>query len=33
MSHYLNGVNPLNARTVASFAKLLKVKPKDISPQ
>ncbi|HGJ5855681.1 MAG TPA: helix-turn-helix domain-containing protein [Arsenophonus nasoniae] len=32
VSHYLNGVNPLNAKTVAFFAKLLKVKPSDISP-
>ncbi|WP_334469927.1 helix-turn-helix domain-containing protein [Arsenophonus sp. PmNCSU2021_1] len=32
VSHYLNGVNPLNAKTVALFAKLLKVKPSDISP-
>ncbi|UBX30846.1 helix-turn-helix domain-containing protein [Arsenophonus apicola] len=32
VSHYLNGVNPLNAKTVALFAKLLKVKPNEISP-
>ncbi|WP_063654964.1 helix-turn-helix domain-containing protein [Candidatus Arsenophonus triatominarum] len=32
VSHYLNGINPLNTKTVVAFAKILKVKPSEISP-
>ncbi|MBG2993321.1 helix-turn-helix transcriptional regulator [Proteus mirabilis] len=32
VSHYLNGINPLNPNAVATFAKILKVAVSDISP-
>ncbi|NMP26885.1 helix-turn-helix domain-containing protein [Rahnella sp. SAP-1] len=33
VSHYLNGVTPLNTDTVIKFSMLLNVKPEDIKPE
>ncbi|ADW76535.1 helix-turn-helix domain protein (plasmid) [Rahnella aceris] len=33
VSHYLNGVTPLNTDTVIKFSMLLMVKPEDIKPE